>query len=378
MQVQLIVADEQHKGQVIPVNMSSFVIGRAEGCNLRSRSTKVSRYHCTILMDTHAVTVQDLGGGNGTFVNGNRVASVQPLKDGDKLTIGTHQFLVSIKAGGAEPASNQNEFFELAPSSTAKHPPPEGEGTQEINANKTLESVNAKQPEPEKEVMFEIRLDGQRVSVTKNRLFDLARKGSVLPDDLVIIAGTKVFADSIQGIVFGDQSSAPSPPLPPTAPSATSPAQPPVAPATAPQSDPFGFYDFGDIANEVNSATSAPVIRIARRESAFSALWKALDISFSRVYTIEGNDLVIHSVKALYYVAVIICLLLIGFGFLEFALKWYHDGDLLEALRSHFVLLSVSVFGCTMIIVVVRVLLEMLLLAWVESAKQEEREKKDE
>jgi len=382
MQVQLIVADEPHKGQVIPVNMTSFVIGRAKGCNLRSRSTKVSRYHCTLLVDARTVMVQDLGGGNGTFVNGNRVASVQPLKDGDKLTIGTHHFLVSIKAGTATPASNQDEFYELTPSSMVKPPQSDAERTQAVNPDKTMENVNSQQPEPEKEVMFEIRLDGQRVSVTKNRLFDLARKGSVLPDDLIIIAGTKVFADSIQGIIFGDSSSAPPPSPSPTAPSVTdrtqSPAQSPSAPATSPSTDPFEFGDFGDIANEVNTAANAPTIRIARKESAFSALWKALDISFSRVYTIEGNDLVIHSVKALYYVVVVVCMLGIFWQFFYFCKDCFEKGNLLAMLAEHSVGLSVVTFGCVTIIVVVRMLLEMLLLAWVESAKQEERENKDE
>lgn len=375
MQVQLTVANEKNCGQVIPVNASSFVIGRAIGCNLRSHSTKVSRYHCTILIEDQTIMVQDLGGGNGTFVNGNRVSSVQMLEDGDKLTVGTHLFLVSIQAGEAMPASDQNEFFELASTPTTMPAQSDTDVTHAMNPNKTMESVPSKQPEQKNEVMFEIRLEGQRVSVTKNRLFDLAKKGSVLPDDLVTVAGTKVFADSIQGIVFGDQSPAhTSPPLS-TAPPATSKHS--ATPTTSQQTDPFGFYDFGDIANEVNTVDNVPTIRVARKESAFSALWKALDISFSRVYTMEGNDLVIHSIKALYYVVVVACLLLICFGFLEFAFKWYEDGDLLAALREKFVLLSVSVFGCTMIIVVVRVLLEMLLLAWVESAIQEDREKKE-
>jgi len=322
-------------------------------------------------MDARIVAVQDLGGGNGTFVNGQRVSSVQTLKDGDKLTIGTHQFIVSIKSGAAAPTANHDECFELAPSSIQTQSQSDNEATHVANPN-TTENGKSKPSESE-EVMFEIRLDGQRVSVTKSRLFDLARKGSVLPDDLVIVAGTKVFADTIQGIVFGDQS--PAPPLSP-APPVTSKHS--AAPTTSQPTDPFGFYDMGDIANEVNVTANAPIIRVARKESAFSALWKALDISFSRVYTIEGNDLVIHSIKALYYVVVVACLLLIGFGFLEFAFKWYEDGDLLAALREKFVLLSVSVFGCTMIIVVVRILLEMLLLAWVESARKEEREKTDE
>jgi hypothetical protein len=237
----------------------------------------------------------------------------------------------------------------------------------------TMEDEKPKQSESENEVMFEIRLDGQRVSVTKTRLFDLARKGSVLPDDLVIVAGTKVFADSIQGIVFGNKTADPPP-------SSAPPARSWTLGSEQPATDfPFAFDGMEEIANEVNAfdaAASEHTFRIARRESAFSALWKALDISFSRVYTIEGNDLVIHSVKALYYVVVVVCMLGIFWQLFYFCKDCIDQNNLLAMLEKHSVGLSVVAFGCVAIIVVVRMLLEMLLLAWVESAKHEDRETK--
>ena len=382
MQVQLIVADERHNGQVIPVTMPSFVIGRSAGCNLRSHSTKVSRYHCTILIDAGTVMVQDLGGSNGTFVNGNKVTSVQTLKDGDKLTVGIHLFHVSINAGVVIPASQQGEFFELFPSSIVTRTQSGDTATHVVNQNMTKDNTKPQQTDSENEVMFEIRLNGQRVSVTKNRLFDLARKGSVLPDDLVIVAGTKVFADSIQGIVFGNKTTAPPPPS--SAPPVSSRSQVPEPSATAEPSStdfPFAFDGMEEIANEVNAfntAASERTFRIARRESAFSALWKALDISFSRVYTIEGNDLVIHSVKALYYIVVVVCSLIIFWMLFFFCKDCIEKGNLLQMLAGRYVDLSVVTFGCVAIIVVVRILLEMLLLAWVESANQDERVENDE
>ena len=399
MQVQLIVADEQRSGQVIPVNVPSFMIGRAEGCNLRSRSSQVSRFHCTITVSNGTVLVQDLGGENGTFVNGNRVSAAQTLKDGDKLVVGTHSFVVSIKAGAGkakagEPAASQDDFFELTPSAVSEPRSEQSDTTRPAAPDKTaVMKENAKKPEQEAaEIMFEIRLDGQRVSVTKGRLFDLARRGSVLPDDLVVVAGTKVFADSIQGIVFGDKSSAPPPPPPPppAASSTGSAVQAPAAPATPPRAasnaDPFALPDLGDIAGEANfydNVVSEPFVRVARKESAFKALWSALDISFSRVYTIEGNNLAIHSLKALYYIIALVCLLFIFFMWLDVARKCYEAyeamGNVLSVFLDHFVGLAVVTFGCVTIIVIVRVLLEMFLLAWIESARAEqENDKNDE
>ena len=377
MQVQLIVADEHRNGQVIPIQVSSFMIGRAEGCNLRSRSAQVSRHHCTIQVNNDNVFIQDLGGGNGTFVNGSRVASMQTLKNGDKLVVGSHSFLVSIKTAAEKPDTNQNNFFELTASSAATSDQSETNAASSSKATSIIKET--KKPTPEAEVMFEIRLDGQRVSVTKSRLFDLARRGAILPDDLITVAGTKVFADSIQGIIFGDKSSAPPPtprPVPPSGIRTPIPATPPPAPAA----DPFAFPDLGNIAAEAlpfDHVTNEPIVRVARKESSFGVIWKALDISFSRVYAIEGNNLVIHSIKALYYVIVVVCMLGIFWQSFYFCKDCYEHGDLLEMLAKHSVGLSVVTFGCVTIIVIVRVLIEMLLLAWFESAKQEQDRRRE-
>ena len=380
MQVQLIVANENRKGQVIPVNVPSFMIGRAEGCNLRSNSPQISRHHCTILSNNGTVTVQDLGGENGTFVNGSQISTSQELKDGDKLVVGTHAFVVSIKTGAAKQETHQGETFEL-PTNAIVPPNQEQSDTRPIAPNKTTAVLSTAKPsKPEAEVTFEIRLDGQRILVPKSKLFELARKGSVLPDDLVTVAGTKVFADSIQGIVFGEQSSASQPsPSAPQHPPTGSAVQPPspiasavATPATL-ESDPFSFANFGGHsgASPFDNLASEPFVQVARKESAFNALWKALDISFSRVYAIEGNNLVIHSIKALYYVLVVVCFLFVFWTMVDFCNDWYNKGVFLEQLQKHYIALASSVFGGVTIIVIVRVLLEMLLLAWIESAQKE-------
>ena len=401
MQVQLILANEHHRGRVIPVNVPSFMIGRSEGCNLRSRSPNVSRYHCTIQIVDGMVIVQDLGGENGTFVNGKRVATVQPLKHGDKLTVGAHAFVVSITMEtGRSEVKQEDAFFELTAASGDPAPaaPPKSEesGTHPVDSGMATVVMQPNNPVQESEMMFELRLNGQRVSVTKSRLFDLAQKGSVSPDDLITVAGTKVFADSIQGIVFGDRSAPPPPPPATPPPVAASPSATPAAPqqrispaqaspvsaqtAAAPGSDSFDFSGFGDVSDTSqlfdDIAATGPAVRVARKESAFGAIWKALDISFSRVYTMEGNNLVIHTLKALYYILVVSCSLVVLFYLIGFCTAWHESKAFLQELNKQYVGLAAVTFGSVAIIVIVRVLLEMLLLAWLESARQEEEERK--
>lgn len=383
MRVQLIVADEHSRGRVIPINIPSFTIGRSEGCNLRSRNPEVSRYHCTIQVSNGVVIVQDLGGGNGTFVNGNRVTSVHTLKDGDKLTVGMHTLVVSIQAETLQPETNGNNFFELPYSASTK--PPNGSKFIEHEQTEVITKIlKPKKSAPEAEMMFDIRINGQITSVTKSQLFDLARKGSISPDDLVVVAGMKVFADSIQGIVFGSKSPTPSPKPPqPVAVSPQSAASLKSAPASTPtappaeETIPFDFADFtgtSSNSNPFDNIMAEPFVRIARRESSFGVIWDALDISFSRVYTIEGNNLVIHSLKALYYVISLVCLLGIFLMWLDVAVQCHQAKEnALDTFYSYIFGVSVVTFGCVTIIVIVRVLLEMLLLTWLESARQEEQ-----
>jgi pSer/pThr/pTyr-binding forkhead associated (FHA) protein len=84
----------------IPIASAEFLIGRGADCDLRLRETAVSRHHCTIRVSGDEATIVDLGSSNGTFLNGQRVRSSAPLKNGDQLTIGSATFVVDL--GNAE------------------------------------------------------------------------------------------------------------------------------------------------------------------------------------------------------------------------------------------------------------------------------------
>ena len=87
---------------------------------------------------------------------------------------------------------------------------------------------------PETEIMFDIRYKKQNISVTKTRLFQLALTGELLPDDVISVAGKKIFADSVEGIVFDNKPIGTIVPTPPsTSYGLAQPAvEPPVAPVT--------------------------------------------------------------------------------------------------------------------------------------------------
>jgi pSer/pThr/pTyr-binding forkhead associated (FHA) protein len=106
-------------GKAVPVNASKLVIGRAEDCDVRPESDRVSRHHCVFKVDEYTVRIRDLGSKNGTFVNGHAIHGDTILGHGDRVRIGDMELTVSIRPD-APPHSNPTL-------PTPKSPPPAGD-----------------------------------------------------------------------------------------------------------------------------------------------------------------------------------------------------------------------------------------------------------
>lgn len=96
MEARLVVLVGKHKGRVIQLPRTQFVIGRDKSCHLRPASPEVSKFHCALARSGPALFVRDLKSTNGTWVNGKRIKGTVRLKDGDVLQVGPLKFLVQI------------------------------------------------------------------------------------------------------------------------------------------------------------------------------------------------------------------------------------------------------------------------------------------
>lgn len=96
MKVQLTIVQGKPEGKefVLPVN--PFVIGRAEGCHLRSKNETVSDQHCAILVKEDQVYVRDLTKQDATRVNGEPVKGEIKVKSGDLLNVGPLVFAITL------------------------------------------------------------------------------------------------------------------------------------------------------------------------------------------------------------------------------------------------------------------------------------------
>lgn len=89
--------------QEVDLGQGTTVLGRSPDCSLTIEDPLVSRQHARIIIQGDSVSFEDLGSRNGSRVNGVPIRGTVPIKDGDRLRIGTQEFvfcrLVSDRSG---------------------------------------------------------------------------------------------------------------------------------------------------------------------------------------------------------------------------------------------------------------------------------------
>jgi len=96
-------------GQAVSYSLSGdeMVIGRHPDCQIQLDSNMVSRRHAQVMGDGDQFFVEDLGSGNGTFVNGKKISGKTQLAHEDRLKVGPilFRFESDSKAGAKKTSS---------------------------------------------------------------------------------------------------------------------------------------------------------------------------------------------------------------------------------------------------------------------------------
>jgi len=82
--------------QEVDLQRGVTFIGRSEECEVTIEDPLVSRKHARILFEGDAVTIEDLGSRNGVRVNGKAIKGSHMLVDGDRVRIGTQDFVFCL------------------------------------------------------------------------------------------------------------------------------------------------------------------------------------------------------------------------------------------------------------------------------------------
>lgn len=72
-----------------PLSPGEHIIGRDPDADIRIEGATVSRHHARLIVATDGATIQDCASKNGTYREGERIASPVRLVDGDAIRIGS-------------------------------------------------------------------------------------------------------------------------------------------------------------------------------------------------------------------------------------------------------------------------------------------------
>lgn len=79
--------------QEIDLPIGETTIGRSPQCTITIEDPLVSRKHALIKVTEEEAIFRDLGSRNGSFINGEPITHEVVLKDGDRIRIGTQEFI---------------------------------------------------------------------------------------------------------------------------------------------------------------------------------------------------------------------------------------------------------------------------------------------
>jgi pSer/pThr/pTyr-binding forkhead associated (FHA) protein len=90
----LTIEDDEGKTTVVPLARDEMTIGRLEGNTIRLTERNISRRHARLSQQNGALYIEDLTSFTGVRVNGTKIASPTPLREGDEVQIGDYRIVL--------------------------------------------------------------------------------------------------------------------------------------------------------------------------------------------------------------------------------------------------------------------------------------------
>lgn len=88
-------------------------LGRHPDCVIQLESNMVSRRHAQVIKDGNEYFVEDIGSGNGTFVNGQKIEARTRLNDNDRIKLGPILLRFELKSATAGKPKNTGTAIDL-------------------------------------------------------------------------------------------------------------------------------------------------------------------------------------------------------------------------------------------------------------------------
>jgi hypothetical protein len=199
----------------LPPAAGATVVGSSAAAGVRIELGNVEPFHARLVVDATGLAIEDAGSGTGTFVNGERVAGLHALQNGDRVCLGPP---------GAKGSARLLVFL---PAGAAGDSPPFGaEGAVPTLVDAPMPSLGEERPA----LAF---APSDEPGVPQE--FDLSAGGGPVAESVVVddeASGPLLEAIEVPPPPEGDAFfTSPLPPAPPSPPAAVPPPPPPPAPA---------------------------------------------------------------------------------------------------------------------------------------------------
>jgi pSer/pThr/pTyr-binding forkhead associated (FHA) protein len=111
----LTIEDDEGKTTVVPIARDEMTIGRLEGNTIRLTERNISRRHARLSQQNGGLFIEDLTSFTGVRVNGTKIASPTPLREGDEVQIGDYRIVLR----GEQPPITDRPTMPSMPAITA-------------------------------------------------------------------------------------------------------------------------------------------------------------------------------------------------------------------------------------------------------------------
>jgi hypothetical protein len=108
--------------QELDLPQGGTIIGRSLDCHLTLEDPLVSRRHARIVVDEAGARIEDMGSRNGVRVNGAVIRDPVALRNGDRVRIGTQDFVFCCVDGGGRAHSRTTGQLRLCASCRLPYP----------------------------------------------------------------------------------------------------------------------------------------------------------------------------------------------------------------------------------------------------------------
>jgi hypothetical protein len=108
--------------QELDLPQGGTIIGRSLDCHLTLEDPLVSRRHARIVVDEAGARIEDMGSRNGVRVNGAVIREPVALRNGDRVRIGTQDFVFCCVDGGGRAHSRTTGQLRLCASCRLPYP----------------------------------------------------------------------------------------------------------------------------------------------------------------------------------------------------------------------------------------------------------------